>query len=461
MSGEHIEVTAADDGNDHLTLPLVTSGGVADLVVGDLDGDGRFDLVVRSPSLVEDTTYRIDGYLHDGTWLWSFDLGTANDFTDDGPIWANSYTAWDLDGDLQAEVIAKARIDDEDQLVVLNGLDGSLLDSMPWPEHPVWEDNWEWTANEDRHVMAIAYLDGVSPAIVLQVGTYAYGGNPPDVLGHVKLEAYDPGLEPLWQEQGLGDGVAGHGVFVLDVDGDGDDELVQGSNLIDGDGTLLWTAMLGHVDKMIPGDIDPDRPGLELSLATEPWGSWMWEGEAGIYLVDMTDGSIIWEVLGLTHAHSSGWTADVTTEWPGWEIWTHDKPNGEDDVPYLVNAHGEVVSHESLYNRPPVWWDDDDLWELIKESSSWHVMDYASSTVATLDGDALAVVGDVLGDFRDDLILSDDDQLLIYVNTDPTARMLPTPLQDRFYRLSLSRTATGYYGNVQLLDPPEYYDGWD
>ena len=44
-------------------------------------------------------------------------------------------------------------------------------------------------------------------------------------------------------------------------DDDGDDEILKGSNLIDGKGNLLWTQNLGHVDQMIPGDIDPDNPG--------------------------------------------------------------------------------------------------------------------------------------------------------------------------------------------------------
>ena len=55
-----------------------------------------------------------------------------------------------------------------------------------------------------------------------------------------------------------------------DVDGDGRDEILLGSCMLDDNGTLLWSSGLGHSDKAYLTDIDPRRPGMEVFLAIDP-----------------------------------------------------------------------------------------------------------------------------------------------------------------------------------------------
>ena len=55
-----------------------------------------------------------------------------------------------------------------------------------------------------------------------------------------------------------------HAIKTGDIDGDGCDEIINGSLAIDHDGRTLWCTGLGHGDRSYMGDIDPGRPGWEI-----------------------------------------------------------------------------------------------------------------------------------------------------------------------------------------------------
>src|SRR5690606_8300124 len=79
-----VKAVGGDGANYHrikLKDPNVTAGRVA---VADLNGDGKYDYIIRHPNSNVDpgvrtpddgTTYKIEAYLHDGTYLWTMDLG--------------------------------------------------------------------------------------------------------------------------------------------------------------------------------------------------------------------------------------------------------------------------------------------------------------------------------------------------------------------------------------------------
>ncbi|MHC4202250.1 MAG: rhamnogalacturonan lyase family protein, partial [Planctomycetota bacterium] len=81
--------------------------------IADLDGDGRFDFVIKQPSSNIDPyekywrrspdTYKLEAYRHDGKFLWRHDLGWAIE----RGIWYSPYVVFDLDGDGRAEVAVK------------------------------------------------------------------------------------------------------------------------------------------------------------------------------------------------------------------------------------------------------------------------------------------------------------------------------------------------------------------
>lgn len=81
--------------------------------IGDLDGDGRLDFVIKQPEGNIDPyeeywtrspeTYKLEAYRHDGRFLWRFDLG----WSIERGIWYSPYLVYDLDGDGKAEVAVK------------------------------------------------------------------------------------------------------------------------------------------------------------------------------------------------------------------------------------------------------------------------------------------------------------------------------------------------------------------
>jgi len=64
-------------------------------------------------------------------------------------------------------------------------------------------------------------------------------------------------------------GQGGHFFFSADVDGDGRDEIIHGSCVLDDDGIELWLTGFGQPGHAYLGDIDPVRPGLEIYYGIE------------------------------------------------------------------------------------------------------------------------------------------------------------------------------------------------
>ena len=82
--------------------------------IGDLDGDGQYDFVVKHPSgnidpgrrVPSKDTYKIDGYNgRTGEFLWRIDLG----WNINHGIWFSPMVVRDLDGDGKAEVVPARR----------------------------------------------------------------------------------------------------------------------------------------------------------------------------------------------------------------------------------------------------------------------------------------------------------------------------------------------------------------
>jgi hypothetical protein len=83
------------------------------VAVGDLDGDGAYDFVVKTPAGGTDPwdlvwkpakdTHKLEAYSSTGRFLWRRDLGWNIEMG----IWYSPFIVADLDGDGKAEVIAK------------------------------------------------------------------------------------------------------------------------------------------------------------------------------------------------------------------------------------------------------------------------------------------------------------------------------------------------------------------
>lgn len=357
--------------------PDVTSISMAG--IGDLDGDGVYDFVVKHPGGGKDPgrisvsrdTYKFDGYNgRTGEFMWRIDLGWNVDMG----IWWTPMVVRDLDGDNKAEVCLRTKpyaasleealpgaragnaLEGPEWLSVYSGETGKLIDQVDWIELQSvqhWGDN---TGNRaSRHLMGVAYLDGKTPAVLAIRGTY----------GVMKIDAWmleNKKLKKIWRWTNerapfLFHGQGAHGLQVGDIDGDGCDEILNGAIAIDNDGRSMWSTGLGHGDRMYLTDIDPSRPGLEVAYICEDA-----QPQLGVNLRDARNGDMIWGAREphLDNAIDQVAVGDIDPKYPGMEVWIN---KGLKQLFY--SAKGEPIPGPVPPTSELVWWDADLLREQI------------------------------------------------------------------------------------------------
>ncbi len=437
------------------------------VAVVDLDGDGRLDYVIKTPRQNIDPagsywirspdTYVLEAYRHDGTFLWKYDLGWAIE----RGIWYSPFVAWDLDGDGRAEVAAKigegdprdeeGKVNDGPEwLAVFDGRTGRELARTPWPSR----DGFANYNLASRNQMAVAYLDGKTPCLLALRGTYS----------RMKVDAYEfhrGTLRHLWTYDNeklprryWGQGA--HMTYCFDADGDGRDEVMLGSVMLDDTGIPLWTTGLGHPDFSYIGDHDPARPGLEIFYGIETRAT-----KNGMCMVDPATGRILWGFDGPTvHIHGSGLCADIDPTVPGRECFALDCTSKVPDVrrgPWLWSAAGELLWFEDpvlpkTYSIESVQWDADLQREIVRGG---RISDYRGPALASGIEGGLVLVADVLGDWREELVTSVPGELRIYSTTIPANDRRVCLLQDRMYRACTVMNTMGYSTPPTLSYLPE------
>jgi len=421
------------------------------VAVADLDSDGAYDYIIKQPNFNTDPwrepgywrrsrePYKIEAYSSKGRFLWRYNMGWAIE----SGTWYSPYIVYDLDCDGRAELYAKAGEGDPREidghvlsgpewLVKIDGLRGEIVKKIPWFSRK----GFDTVSHVTRNFLTIAYLNGTEPSLIMQRGTY----------GIIKTGAFDADLEKIWYWEASGadekyQGQGQHGLISADIDGDGRDELVIGSAVIDDNGKALWTTGLGHPDVGYVADIDPRRPGLEIFYGIEPGRE-----ENGVCLVEAKTGKILWGYKGTTkHVHSQGMVGDIDASVPGMECYA-----GESDRSrfWLYSAGGELLSDKSFGTLSPraVWWDADPQKEII---SSDEIYDYQGSTILKIEGRVIAVA-DCLGDWREEIITSLPGEIRIYSTTIETGTRRTCLMQDRQYRLGVTAASQGYYYPPQL-----------
>ncbi|MDR2936676.1 MAG: silent information regulator protein Sir2, partial [Rikenellaceae bacterium] len=283
------KVTPIADGLNYRSIKFQGDYVIQKVALADLNGDGNYDFVIKQPGQATDPgvwrrspdTFKIEAYLHDGTFLWRKDLG----WNIEQGVWYSPFVAWDFDGDGRAEIAVKTASQNRDYrdpqgrvvgtppfwyagefpqasftdpcpefCSILDGMTGEVLDSVPWPPQSQRVGDY---VRANRNQMGVAYLDGKTPALLLNRGTYRA----------MLLDAYefhDRKLRKLWswdgdEENPIIRSQGAHQMLSVDLDGDGRDEIVMGSVTVDDNGTALWSTGFGHPDKAIVGKVSPDR----------------------------------------------------------------------------------------------------------------------------------------------------------------------------------------------------------
>jgi hypothetical protein len=462
----------------YVSIPLQDNviPGRRRLGIGDLNGDGKWDFVLIQPNVSKDpgsrpdssqVTYKIEAYLHDGTFLWRHDLG---DGIEPG-VWYSPFIVYDFDGDGRAEIAVKTAptgiraVDGcvyggEEWISILNGETGKEITRAPWPLRTERLGNYN---RQNRNQLGVAYLDGKTPCLIVARGTYkamladAYQYTNGKLT---KLWSWDGDEEnPVVRSQGS------HTMLVADVDGDGRDEIIFGSAVLDDNGTLLWSAGLGHPDKIYVTDIDPSRPGLEIFFIVEALHD---KDGLGICVRDAKTGERIWSIDRPTVHVGSGMVADIDPSRSGLECFGAEDSKGHramqipgNNNKYLFDAKGHLYGEGD--NVPPMndwlWWDADKVREHLEwkrdDGGKLSVAKYGKGSVQEGFKGTVVMTADLFGDWREEIVTALPGELRIYSTTIPANDRRITLLQDNTYRQTVTVRTMGY----QQPPVPSFYLG--
>lgn len=445
------------------------------LGVADLDGDGKFDFVLIHPNISKDpgssphpskVTYKIEAYLHDGTFLWRNDLG---DGIEPG-VWYSPFIVYDLNGDGKAEIAVKTApkdiratngcvYDDKEWISIWDGMTGQEITKAEWPARTERLGNYN---RQNRNQLGVAYLDGKTPCLIVERGTYkamfadAYQFTNGKLT---KLWSWDGDEEnPVVRSQGT------HTMLFCDVDEDGRDEVILGPAVLDDNGTLLWSAGLGHPDKVYVTDIDTSRPGLEIFFAVEALHD---KDGLGVCVCDAQTGELVWKIGQPTVHVGSGMVADIDPKRSGLECFAVEDPKGHramhiqgNNNKYLFDAKGNFYGKDDDVPQTNdwVWWDADKVREYVRyqrNSKSISVAKYGKGEIQDGFKGNVVMVTDLYGDWREEIITSLPGELRIYSTTIPATDRRVTLWQNNTYRQTVTTHTMGY----QQSSVPSYYLG--
>ena len=435
----------------YISIPLKGNYDFQKVGIADLDGDGAYEYVIKQPNFNTDpyqrpgywkrstTTYKLEAYRLDGTMMWRYDMG----WSIEAGIWYSPWIVYDVDGDGKAEVYCKAGVGDPrdekglvqsgpEYLVKLDGQTGKVVAKTDWLSRDGFSDYNRYC----RNFLTVAYLDGRTPSLIMQRGTYNL----------IKIQALDKNFNQIWywespQEKRKYRGQSSHGLITADVDRDGKDELVIGAAVVDDNAKGLWTLEMGHPDVCYVADIDPANPGLEVFYGLESR-----QKTDGICVVDAKTGRKLWaHKKPSRHLHGQGMAGDVLADWPGMEVYV-----GERDLKerWFYSAKGRLIEFREKGSLTPraVWWDADPQKEV---TVSGAIRDWGGEAIQPIEGRVIAVV-DCLGDHREEVITSLKGELRIYTTAISTSGRRPCLMQDHQYRLGVVAQTMGYYYPAQL-----------
>lgn len=367
------------------TVDLGAGGPLTKVLLGDLDGDGRLELVTVQGDSGVDARYFphqvhcLTAFDLDGNLLWQVGEPTPEPGSHGSDFPAQ---IWDFDGDGRNEVVCVM----EKRFKVLDGATGATKREHALPD-------------PEAHDCIIA-------------ADLAGRGWPGDVLlkdRYRRMWALDQEFNLLWTHEGN----TGHYPWVYDFDGDGKTEVMAGYDLLDHDGTRLWSCrdLDGHADCIWVGDVNGDgEPEIAI-------------GEGGVYLYDR-HGAELWrnrEPREVQHIALGRFRPDL----PGLQVAGLDRivrggreRPGKDGM-FLLDSNGRRICVE---NRATDGW-----LTIIEPLSHWDsgALDYILAwrrgggvTPALYDGELRPVVvfpvdgyvvhADLLGTGRESVIICDE-----------------------------------------------------
>lgn len=469
-----------------------------DASVGDLDGDGMPEVVIKrllthgkdgkvyegtaaddSPKNVRHTVL-YEAYKLDGTFMWricsgpNILLGNSSSFaiadydgdgkcemaikTGEGTVFGDGQEIGDTDGDgitdyrglgFTTQKIQHYIAAGPEFFSVVDGTTGKELaraDYITRGKSEDWGDDYFKRASSLR--VAVANFDGLHPSILLGRGVYErsvleawdYRGGQLTRRWHFDSAVEGTGKDGKPNSKYASQGF--HSLSVGDVDGDGYDEVVYGSMTIDHDGQGLYTSEYGHGDALHLGKFDPSRDGMQIWSCQE-------FGKTMAVLRDARTGETIWKVDDATDNDTGrAMIADIDPEHPGCEAWFFKSG--------LYTVGGEKITDDQPGSCNMAIWFGSGLNRQLLNGTTIHQHHDNSRIFTVYRYDVSRVngtkenpswYGDLLGDWREEIIFPDATRtknIKIFSTWYPTEHAIPYLMSDHVYEMSALNQNVGY-----------------
>ncbi|MBE5869685.1 MAG: hypothetical protein E7294_00260 [Lachnospiraceae bacterium] len=489
VNGNAVEKSSAVTpyGGNYFDIPIsIPAGGKTpsgqsytytanDASCADLDGDGQYEIVLKwLPTNAGDNMadgYRgnvyYDAYEMDGTQLWRINMGVniraGQHYT--------PFLVYDFDGDGYAEMVCKTAdgtvdgagnvigtagkdwrngagtiMDGPEYLTLFDGLTGAALDTINYEpsrgangkvDKNYWGD--DFGNRSERYLATVAYLNGVTPSVVMCRGYYKnYGIAAYDIVNKKFSKRWFFDTAASGNSAYIAQG--NHNLATADCDGDGFDEIVYGGCTIDHNGRGLYSSGLGHGDALHVGDFLPDTPGLEIwtCCETSPYGACLRKASNGQVIFRWTAGGDTGRAIAGNFIDGNA-TAEFAASCSG----------------DLVDGAGKKVANWSDITKWgqnfTIYWDGD----LAQEALDRTMIDgYGKGRMLTAPGVSYinstksncSLCADLFGDWREEIIwpIYDNTALRVFMTTDMTSYRIPTFMHDTQYRCQIATQNVGY-----------------
>ncbi len=466
---------------------------INDIALADVNGDGIAEFIMKrnykdKMTIANDTAFNcIECYTLKGERLWWIDLGPN---MVSGPDEQYDAVGYDWDGDGRAEILMRGadnmiihhpdgtttnignmsvntrntvRQDDgngaytntgAEYLLYLEGSTGKPYSigsgSTPlWMTYPLprgdandWGDGYGHRST--KHYFGAPCLDGRNAYIFLGRGCYT--------KHHMKAFSVDPQTHKLklywewqnnngWSDPWYGNGY--HNFGIADVDWDGRDEICFGSMVIDDNGKGLSTTGLGHGDAQHCGDFDPYRHGQEIFACNED--------EPAMNYRDATTSKIYYR-LQSTSDDGRALCGNFSNDYPG--AIGHSSQSGT-----VSCVSDKVISGgpTGFTNNFRIYWDGDLLEEgldgrgtegicAVYKADGSMVFSTSDTKNCNWTKNTPSATGDVLGDWREEIIVrtSDNRYVRVYTTNIYTQWRNYTLWHDHQYRQGMVWESVGY-----------------
>ncbi len=356
----------------------------------DLLGEGRIDMVQTS-GMMRQTAFGPGGDV-----LWDYhDPGAP--FTK--ARYDSNFPIVDIDGDGVAELICPRMIDGGMHLCIVNARTGELKRHAPYPF-------LEKRSRDMRASIIVGNVTGKErPSDIVLSWDYKWVG------------VLDSGFRPIWEHtidhaEGREHATMGHTPFAGDIDGNGRDEIMAGSCLIDQAGEIRWVAddlpaLLrdGHADSVQIRTLAPGEPPRVLM-------------STGAYCFSR-NGKLLWGRDELKHGQALK-VGRIRGDLKGEQVVVYEGASRVDkslpDKAIALSKEGErlwdieVVQPDMQEGGFGFWlgdWDGDGFDEIfVNDPEKVLILDGCGERIDTIPGH-LVYVFDILGDLRAEAVVVD------------------------------------------------------